>query len=255
MVDVISEVDVFIGISDWSTKSTSTIPSTPAPAPAGEATGFHAAVPGKFYYRNKYFNASALSLVVCCGRYGIYTPEDTAHMVSQQQHRPQNERKLTGDDMKGVLRKVVLENSTAYQTLKDAGPESSLVRGILAPMATARCEPMRSYINVFEYKVRPTWFPRVRGPRPPELPLRLNSIREIPSGAAEQVKSEQDSAQVLSESPEEVKNKDLSPEPVAEAKKEDSFQIHSESIEDAETEDAGLVHSEPAEDVKAEIAT
>ena len=170
MVDLITEVDAFHGTSDWLSKWDSTSPSMPVPVPTGQAPGFPSTVPGQFYYRNMRFSVSALSLVVCCGMFGVYTAEDTARVLSQQQqqHSP-FERKISAADVKGVLQKIVLENSNGYQTLKAAGRESSLVRGILAPMVAAECAQMRTII--YEYEVLPTWYPRSLGPRPPRLPL------------------------------------------------------------------------------------
>lgn len=172
-----TEVEAFNATSDWSSQSGST-------SPTKEGTGF-----GEFYYGSTHFNASALSLVVCCAMYGVYTATDTAHVLSQQQqHNPSLERILTADDVIGVVRKAVLENSTAYQALKAAGQKSSLVREILAPMVDANCVRMRSFFSVHGYEIKPTWYPRVLGPRPLRLPLSVR--RETPSETVKDGKNE-----------------------------------------------------------------
>lgn len=232
MVDLITEVDAFHGTSDWLSMWNSTPPSTPVPVPSGQAPGFRPTVPGQFYYRNMHFSVSALSLVVCCGMFGVYTAEDTARVLYQQQQHPPFERKITTADVKGVLQKIVLENSNGYQTLKAAGRQSSLVRGILAPMVAASCVRMRTI--VYEYEVLPTWYRRSPGPRPPRLPLVSIRCRY----SAEDVNTI-DSTQVRPEPGTRVTF-----ETADDVKTEDSTQVRSES--------AAQVSSDSAEDVKSE---
>lgn len=180
MVNLITEVDVFHGTSDWLNSWDSTSPSTPVSVSTGQAPELDPTVPGDFYYRNMPFRPFALSLVVCCGMFGVYTAKDTAQVLSQRQQHPPLERNITAADVKGVLRKIVLENSNGYQTLKAAGRESSLVRGILAPMVAA------GYVPMHENGDPPTWYPRFSGPKPPRLP-RVLIRRRFPADDDEDV--------------------------------------------------------------------
>ncbi|MCJ1263568.1 hypothetical protein MMC22_003438 [Lobaria immixta] len=90
------------------------------------------------------FTNSSLSLVVCSSMHGVFTPKDTAQMVSQQQQDLLLGRAITGDDIKAILEKIIVQNSPAFQSLKSVDPTSSLVQAILAPMVSAGFVPVRT---------------------------------------------------------------------------------------------------------------
>lgn len=196
---------MFHGTSDWISKWEST-----SPVPTGQAPEFRFTDPCQFYYRNMRFRVSDLSLAVCCGMFGVYTAEDTARVLSQQRRHPPFEREITAADVKGVVQKIVLEDSSGYQTLKAAGRKSSLVRGILAPMVAAGCLRMQKTVD--QDGVLPTWYPRSSGPIPPRLPWVGFSRRKRSKYSIDstQVRSES-ASQVSSEPDEEVEPEDSNP--------------------------------------------
>lgn len=189
--DLAAQVEEFNLTSDWSAR----FEPPPSPDPNSVLVEQAPRVPptvttGGFYHRNTFFNASALSFVVCCGMHGVFTAEDTAHVLSKQPHEPPFGRILTADNVKGVLRKIVLENSNTYQVLTIVDRMSTLVRGILVPMVAANCVRMRSFFQVQDHEIRPSWYPRTLGPIPEHMSLYLSYKRENPSEPTNRVEAE-----------------------------------------------------------------
>ncbi|MCJ1465054.1 hypothetical protein MMC07_003670 [Pseudocyphellaria aurata] len=189
--DLAAQVEEFNLTSDWSARyeppfspdlNSVLVEQEPRVCPTVAGGGFH--------YRNTLFNASALSLVVCCGMHGVFTAEDTADVLSHQPHDPPFKRILTADDVKGVLRGIVLENSNAYQVLKILNRMSTLVRGILAPMVAANCVRMRPFFQTHDHETRPSWHPRTLGPIPERISLYLSHKCENPSESTNRVEFE-----------------------------------------------------------------